>query len=289
MSRLTFSFLVAVPLADIRALASHKSELVTQAVLGLELERLRTSRDRKWHLVRLPDGYVGWVRDWSVLPVSRSRLSDWTAGLTYQVTSRSAILREGPSIASGATCELVLGTRLPKLSSQKGWVRTSLPDSRRGWLRRNELGYLARVSATPLAIVRTALLFIGAPYLWGGTTPWGCDCSGLVQTVYAFHGIPLPRDTVDQFRSVRHALIDPRVRRYRRGDLLFFGRNLRGVSHVAVSTGGTSFIHAHGYVRRGDLRRGQSGYLPEVSRHFKVAARPLGKDKKIVDKKSGLQ
>jgi hypothetical protein len=282
-------FLVKVPLADVRALASHKSELVTQVALGGELERLRTSRDGKWHLFKLPDGFVGWVRSWSVLPASRSRAAGWRAGLALQVGSRSAVLRERPSEASRVVCELALGTRLPQLGRRGGWVRTELPDLRRGWLRHRDLRKLPGKPLGPEAVVETALLFTGAPYLWGGTSPWGCDCSGLVQTAFYVNGVALPRDTRDQLRSLRNVQIEPDLGRYGRGDLLFFGRGPRSVSHVAISIGGTAFIHAYGYVRRGDLRRGQPGYLPEISKLFRVAARPFGKGKKIVDKKSGLQ
>ncbi|UCF79180.1 MAG: C40 family peptidase [Candidatus Eiseniibacteriota bacterium] len=294
MPKPTHHLLVATSVADIRAQASHESELVTQAVLGSQLRRLKTSRDHKWHQVKLPDGYVGWVRGWSILPVSRSQLSAWTAGLDLQVSSRSAPVRERPSEASPVVCELVLGTRLPQVKRRKGWVRTVLPDSRSGWLERKHLG--RPVSGSPLsgpgleaAIVRTALLFTGAPYLWGGITPWGCDCSGLVQTVYRLNGIDLPRDAKDQLAWLRERLIAPETKHYRRGDLLFFGRSRRDITHVAISTGGTSFIHSYGHVRRGGLKRGQSGYVHEISRSFRFAARPLRKGKKDVDKKSGLQ
>ncbi len=269
------AFLVTSAVADVRASASHKSELVTQTILGQHLTRLRSSRDRKWYLVSLPDEYVGWVRGWSVVSVSRSRLSNWVKHLELQVGCRNSVLRRRPSRVSDAICELVIGTRLPKLDVKKGWVRVALPDGTSGWLEGKEVEPLPHAMPKPAAVVRTAGLFLGAPYLWGGTTPWGCDCSGLVQSVYSFHGIALPRDTGDQLRSLRTARMAPGVRSFRRGDLLFFGRGSRGVSHVAISTGGSSFIHAYGDVRIGDLRRGQSGYLPEVSTLFRVAARPL--------------
>jgi cell wall-associated NlpC family hydrolase len=83
-------------------------------------------------------------------------------------------------------------------------------------------------------------------------------------------------------------LLDCRARPFRSGDLLFFGTGRKGISHVAISTGGRGFIHAYGYVREGNLERGRPGFLPGLVRLFRAAARPLEGGKKDVDKKRGF-
>ena len=95
-------------------------------------------------------------------------------------------------------------------------------------------------SADPGALVQTALRFRGVPYRNGGTDPSGFDCSGLVQYVFAQHGVSLPREVREQFRvgtDVRVAGIEP-------GDLVFFATIADGPSHVGLAIGGDEFVHA---------------------------------------------
>lgn len=89
-------------------------------------------------------------------------------------------------------------------------------------------------------LVGTALALRGVPYRNGGTDTKGFDCSGFTQYVFAQHGIALPRDVRDQFRSgkpIDRKALEP-------GDLIFFTTTERGASHVAIVVGGDSFVHA---------------------------------------------
>lgn len=88
-------------------------------------------------------------------------------------------------------------------------------------------------------IVATAKQYLGVPYVWGGTTPDGFDCSGLVQYVYAQYGITLPRTSYTQANEGREVLRDE----LRAGDLVFFA-NDNGVHHVGIYTSNGQFIHA---------------------------------------------
>jgi len=95
---------------------------------------------------------------------------------------------------------------------------------------------------------------LGAPYRWGGSTPRGFDCSGLVQYVYGEVGVDLPRKSSDQARTGRHA----EVKDLRPGDLIFFRIDRNTVSHVGIHVGGGEFIHAPGTgktVRRDSLEQ----------------------------------
>lgn len=89
-------------------------------------------------------------------------------------------------------------------------------------------------------IIETALSFRGVPYRYGGSDPHGFDCSGLVQYVFAQHGIALPREVRDQYEigdEVRLTDVQP-------GDLIFFETVSRGASHVGMAIGGNEFVHA---------------------------------------------
>jgi cell wall-associated NlpC family hydrolase len=88
-------------------------------------------------------------------------------------------------------------------------------------------------------LVTTALALRGAPYRNGGTSPAGFDCSGFTQYVFASHGIVLPRDTREQYRSGDHVKDDIAP-----GDLLFFWTTGPGATHVGIAIGGGAFVHA---------------------------------------------
>jgi cell wall-associated NlpC family hydrolase len=101
------------------------------------------------------------------------------------------------------------------------------------------------------AITRSARrYFEGTSYLWGGVTPWGADCSGLVQATYALHGVQLPRDAWQQASAGVPADADPLAAR--EGDLLFFSDRVdRHITHVAIALGARSIVH---------LALGRGGY-----------------------------
>jgi cell wall-associated NlpC family hydrolase len=104
------------------------------------------------------------------------------------------------------------------------------------------------------AIIRTAQLFFeGTSYLWGGVTPWGADCSGLVQTTFALHGIQLRRDAWQQ--AEQGAPADRDMMNSRAGDLLFFSDRVDGhITHVALALGRQRIVH---------LALGRGGYSVE--------------------------
>ncbi len=96
------------------------------------------------------------------------------------------------------------------------------------------------VTATGSSVVNTARSMLGAPYRYGGTTPKGFDCSGLVSYVYRQAGIRIPRTSSDQYRQARKVSLQ----RLQPGDLLFFRLSPPKVSHVGIYEGSGRFIHA---------------------------------------------
>src|SRR5262249_23980249 len=98
---------------------------------------------------------------------------------------------------------------------------------------------------------------LGTPYLWGGRTPHGFDCSGLVQQLLAEQGIALPRDAHDQYLATR---VDLGAKGPQGGDLVFFGRGRGRMQHVALVLGDGYYVHARGSVRLNSLDRGSPFY-----------------------------
>ena len=208
-----------------------RAEQVTQLVLG---ETAAVSeRNGDWRRVCTHiDGYDGWINSGYVREVEDSVADQWH--------SRASGWSEGARVRFGGPyINLPLRARLVLDENS-----VSLPDGRRGHLASGSIREMREVTAAALAKApeRWALEhFAGAPYQWGGVTPWGVDCSGLVQTAFAARGVALPRDSGQQV--VHGAVIA--LEAIRPGDLLFFsGESGSSITHVAFAGDADTLIHS---------------------------------------------
>ena len=207
------------------------------------------------------DGRRGWVRTWSLRLVGRTAARRWEGRAGLIVRGHGAIALG----VDGRQQPLPWGARLVALGRDGGRHLVQLPDGRRAFLRSAHVRSW-RSSVPPAErVIDTARQGLGSPYLWGGTTPWGFDCSGLVQWAFALNGVALSRDAEEQWRE-----LEPVTTAVEPGDLLFFGR--RGIQHVALVTRPPWFLHAHGKVEETTMRA--SG-RPELAPLLVGAARPL--------------
>lgn len=171
------------------------------------------------------DGYVGFLPASALGP---ARLA------THRVAALRSFLYPGPSIKTSPLCALPNGARVMVESIEDRFART--PE---GYLFAAHLAPVDQISADPVA---EAERFIGIPYLWGGKTSLGIDCSGLVQSVSLACGIAAPRDSDMQEQSLGTALAIPNdPQNYQRGDLLFWP------GHVALCQGSGQMVHATAY------------------------------------------
>ena len=215
-------------LGERRLSAPRASEVLHGEVLDLLEER------DDWLRVRAPDGYIAWLNAGYVATGPADWAEDWAERATARSLSADILTTDGRR-------------RLPTgahLAFRRGVVE--LADGQRGAVaagnvrREQEL----RVEARHLALPELAQKwYAGAPYLWGGRTEWGIDCSGLVQAVYAARGIKLPRDSDQQFGQGHEIAIATDGAGYEAGDLLFFAERGR-VSHVAFWAGAGRIVHS---------------------------------------------
>jgi cell wall-associated NlpC family hydrolase len=259
---------VVSSVADVRREGAHSSELLTQLIMGEVAYPLKAEGD--WFLVRLPDGYQGWIRSWYVRETDAAEIASYGAAARHIVEGNVGYITSGPEERSLPVSEAVAGTRLIASSPSAGYHSVKLPGGKSGFLR-SELLADAPEHLEPdrARLVERAKRFLGIPYLWGGTTPKGFDCSGLVKRVFLMEGVSLPRD------SDLQALVGVPVPKERllgpaSGDLLFFGDGSK-VGHVAISLGTGLFIHAYGEVRINSLVPGDERYDEKFAKIFLFA------------------
>ncbi len=173
------------------------------------------------------------------------------------------------SLNSDPVCEVVIGTKLPVISQNGDWVKVLLPFGE-GFILSKRLKSKINEGSSQQKICALAKSFLGTPYIWGGKSPKGFDCSGLVQKVFGLVEIDLPRDSKDQF------LIGTEINKneIKQGDLVFFTENNSSqISHVGIALNKTDFIHSSGWVKINSFDKNKSNFAPNLNDWFAGAKR----------------
>ena len=265
MPRLPAFGIVALPALDLRSGPGHARELRSQLLMGEVVRVLGGSRDgRWWRVENVEDRYTGWARTWGLVPASASAAAAWDDGAEGRVVVSYAEVRsaDGRSLVSPIAWRnrLVVGARRGARRSVR------LADGREGWV---PAGAVARRDAS-LPMTDRIRSLLGVPYLWGGRTVLGIDCSGFTQMVLAEQGIRLPRDAHDQWRACEAIGLDQVVT----GDLLFFGKPRGRLGHVALALDSGAYAHARGCVRINSLDRLNALYDRDLAAQLRAAGRP---------------
>jgi gamma-D-glutamyl-L-lysine dipeptidyl-peptidase len=251
--------IINVSVCNIRLFSSNDAEMVSQALMGTPVKILK--KDNGWLLVQTPDLYLGWVDSDAIETRSVSEQNKWKASSRLFYTAKAGDIYADPSGAK-VISDIVAGCIVEITGNPKNGFEVKLPDGREGFIPGDKAIPLEKLTIEaylkPGNLVTTAESFMGIPYLWGGTSTKGFDCSGFVKTIYYLNGIILSRDASQQFRYGTRI----RMRResfpdsLRKGDLLFFGSGGRGrpkPTHVGMYIGNTEFIHCSGMVKINSL------------------------------------
>ncbi|WP_136465883.1 C40 family peptidase [Flagellimonas onchidii] len=257
---------INVSVANLRSNPKHSAELATQATLGTMVNILK--KEGEWYWIQTPDGYLAWVDYGGIIPLPKKDLDLWknaekliytkTYGHSYQNKNNGDIVSD-----------LVAGDILKIIEEHPDYFYVEYPDRRTAYIKKGEadryLLWLESLHPTENQLVATAETLMGVPYLWGGTSTKGVDCSGFTKTVYFLNGMVIPRDASQQVNAGIPLDSAGSFENLKKGDLLFFGKKATDstkekVVHVGMWIGNNKFIHSAGRVKISSTEPGSDNY-----------------------------
>ena len=260
--------LITVSVCNIRTRPSHAAEMATQALMGTPVKIL--DKRGGWLLVQTPDSYTGWTDD-PAAELNEEEITAWKGSDRLIYTGHTGVITD----SRGETVsDIVFGVILVKTGARGDSWTVALPDGRTGEVNKREAEDFTKWSESatiePQRLIRFARTCTGSPYLWGGTSTKGVDCSGFTKTIYYYGGVIMTRDASGQFRYGEEVSIEKPLETLAPGDLLYFGRIRDGkprITHTGMYIGDTEFIHSSGMVKVNSFdstRTNYSAYLLEI-------------------------
>lgn len=226
--------ITSVAVADVLEQPEDGVPLVTQQLMGWPALVMGVEGD--WFHLQTHDGSPGWAK------VDHFCLGHWPQNAsTIQVIKPTTMLTPQPFSTYESFCTLFMGSILPVVGEENKRLKVVLPENKYAFMPKDATSIMPFGGrGQKKGILLAAGLFFGSPYLWGGMTIRGVDCSGLTYMAYFTNGYQLPRDCQDQFK------VGQAVKReeLEEGDLVFFSTIDPGPSHVGIYQGDGLFINA---------------------------------------------
>ena len=290
-----------------RIAPDYESALETQELMGTVVEIV--GEKGYWREIVSPQPYRAWCTEKGIVEMTAEELEIYKAAPKCIFAELYGHVYEKPSAKAATVCDLVGGDVLRLVgkagnqdkkagqSRKGGWTAVMLPSGKTGWVRSSQLrdhegfvsiakgeGNAESISVRQMEkIIATAFKLKGVPYLWGGMTPKGVDCCGLVRWSFLMNGILLPRNASQMIHCGDEVPLSGSYGSFcidclQRGDLVFFGTPAsegakQRVTHVGIYIGGGRIIHSSHMVRVNSLVPAEADYYENA--HRLIAARRL--------------
>jgi gamma-D-glutamyl-L-lysine dipeptidyl-peptidase len=253
--------IINVSVTPIKDKPSHSSQIIDQGQMGNQLKLLRF--EGGWYLSQTHYNYVGWVNQTAIQICDSNQIKDWSSSKLVRISMISDHIYSKPNLESQPISDIVLNNKLKLINKNAGWSLIQLPDKRFGYIKNTSFIEENEEIEDPIQTrLKLARQMMGTPYLWGGNSSKGNDCSGFTQNIFEASGIQLPRDARQQALYGKEIVPNNIWSNIQPGDLLFFGKEDR-VTHVGMSLGQYDFIHQGGMVGINSLTKASIVFAPK--------------------------
>ena len=276
---------VKISVANLRSNPTHSAELVTQATLGMPVKVYK--KDGGWYYIQTPEGYLAWVDSGGITPMTPEELAEWKATDKVIYLQTAGTSYEGPNAEAGVVSDLVAGNVLQLVGEKSGFYEVKYPSDKTAFVKKQEAQpyeeWLASLDPTGESLIATSKTMKGLPYLWGGTSPKGVDCSGYTKMIYFLNGMVIPRDASQQMRAGVVVDSTKNFENLAAGDLLYFGRKATDTTaeriiHVGMWIGDNKFIHSMGEVHISNMDTAAADFDEYNYNRYLRSKRILGRE-----------
>ncbi len=252
--------IVNISVCNIRSEQKHSAELSTQSLLGTPIRVYK--REGSWFYIQTPDEYLGWVDPGGITLMNEEEYNNWIKTEKIIYTYDFGFAYSQPDKMSKRVSDVVAGNLFHYIEENGNYYKIGFPDGREAFVSKDESSlyndWVKSLNPTKDKIINTSERFFGVPYLWGGTSAKGMDCSGFTKIVYFLNGVILPRDASQQVHVGELIPTEDGFDKLQQGDLLFFGSKAteerrERITHVAIYLGDMDFIHADGKIHINSL------------------------------------
>lgn len=278
-----------------RIAPDYESALETQELMGTVVEI--TDEKGYWREIVSPQPYKAWCTEKGIVEMTEAEIEAYKAAPKCIFTELYGHIYEAPSWKSATVCDLVGGDIMRPVRKKGAWTQVMLPSGKTGWVRSSQIdehsGFMSIAKGEGNAdtiseglmekIIDEAFKLKGVPYLWGGMTAKGVDCSGLVRLSFLMNGVLLPRNASQIIFCGDEVALPGQygalnIDNLQRGDLVFFGTPAQDgkpqrVTHIGIYLGNGKIIHSSHMVRVNSLNPSESDYYENA--HRLIAARRL--------------